>query len=166
MYSQCKPLRDFSYIENAQITKLQYSNSIELVSWSPLWVYNSSSCGGSKCSSYHWEFWHLLIIFMKFWIRQHNFYTTNGESTKRRIVHWPCNLVNGLVSQSCLFEECSWYILWYFSAITGPSDGIGKGYARHLARLGFNIVLIARNETELRMVAKDIGKRLLGLFVY
>ncbi|XP_075151242.1 hydroxysteroid dehydrogenase-like protein 1 isoform X1 [Haematobia irritans] len=43
-----------------------------------------------------------------------------------------------------------------WAAITGSTDGIGKAYARQLARKGFNIVLIARNEEKLKTVAKEI----------
>ena len=40
--------------------------------------------------------------------------------------------------------------------ITGSTDGIGKASAFHLAELGFNIVLIARNAEKLAAVAKQI----------
>ncbi|XP_061396470.1 inactive hydroxysteroid dehydrogenase-like protein 1 [Musca vetustissima] len=43
-----------------------------------------------------------------------------------------------------------------WAAITGSTDGIGKEYARELARLGFNVVLVARNESKLETVAKEI----------
>ncbi|XP_058977381.1 hydroxysteroid dehydrogenase-like protein 1 [Musca domestica] len=43
-----------------------------------------------------------------------------------------------------------------WAAITGSTDGIGKAYSRELARKGFNIVLIARNEEKLRQTAKEI----------
>jgi hypothetical protein len=32
-----------------------------------------------------------------------------------------------------------------WALVTGASDGIGKEYARELARSGFNIILMARN---------------------
>ncbi|KAH8397361.1 hypothetical protein KR215_009186, partial [Drosophila sulfurigaster] len=44
-----------------------------------------------------------------------------------------------------------------WAAITGSSDGIGKEYAKELARHGINVVLIARNEDKLKAVAKEIS---------
>ncbi|KAH8276701.1 hypothetical protein KR018_010889 [Drosophila ironensis] len=44
-----------------------------------------------------------------------------------------------------------------WAAVTGSSDGIGKEYAKELARQGINVVLIARNEDKLKVVAKEIG---------
>ncbi|XP_065357056.1 hydroxysteroid dehydrogenase-like protein 1 [Calliphora vicina] len=43
-----------------------------------------------------------------------------------------------------------------WAAVTGSTDGIGKAYARELARLGFNIVLISRTQTKLEAVAQEI----------
>ncbi|KAH8271693.1 hypothetical protein KR044_001191 [Drosophila immigrans] len=43
-----------------------------------------------------------------------------------------------------------------WAAVTGSSDGIGKEYAKELARQGINVVLIARNEEKLKAVAKEI----------
>jgi len=45
-----------------------------------------------------------------------------------------------------------------WAAVTGSSDGIGKEYAKELARQGINVVLIARNKEKLEAVAKEIGK--------
>ncbi|EDV99296.1 inactive hydroxysteroid dehydrogenase-like protein 1 [Drosophila grimshawi] len=44
-----------------------------------------------------------------------------------------------------------------WAAITGSSDGIGKEYAKELARQGINVVLIARNEEKLKAVAEEIA---------
>lgn len=41
--------------------------------------------------------------------------------------------------------------------VTGSTDGIGKEYAKQLAQRGINIVLIARNESKLIDVSKEIG---------
>lgn len=48
------------------------------------------------------------------------------------------------------YGENSWAV------VTGSTDGIGKASAMHLARLGFNIVLISRNAAKLASVAKEI----------
>ncbi|MGL4235000.1 SDR family NAD(P)-dependent oxidoreductase [Tabrizicola sp.] len=40
--------------------------------------------------------------------------------------------------------------------ITGASDGIGRAFAEALAAQGFNLVLVARRETVLQAVAKDL----------
>lgn len=46
-----------------------------------------------------------------------------------------------------------------FLVITGSSDGIGKEYSLQLAQRGLNIVLVARNESKLIQVAREIGKK-------
>ncbi|SPP82258.1 inactive hydroxysteroid dehydrogenase-like protein 1 [Drosophila guanche] len=43
-----------------------------------------------------------------------------------------------------------------WAAITGSSDGIGKEYAKELARQGINVVLIARNQEKLQAVVSEI----------
>ncbi|XP_055545089.1 inactive hydroxysteroid dehydrogenase-like protein 1 isoform X2 [Wyeomyia smithii] len=43
-----------------------------------------------------------------------------------------------------------------WAVITGATDGIGKGYAVHLARMGMNLVLISRSEPKLINVAREI----------
>ena len=40
--------------------------------------------------------------------------------------------------------------------ITGASDGLGKEYARNLAKSGFDVVLIARDKAKLDKVAEEI----------
>jgi 17beta-estradiol 17-dehydrogenase / very-long-chain 3-oxoacyl-CoA reductase len=42
--------------------------------------------------------------------------------------------------------------------VTGSSDGIGKAYARELARRGMNIVLLSREQKKLMKTAQEIGK--------
>lgn len=44
--------------------------------------------------------------------------------------------------------------------VTGSTDGIGKEYAKELAKQGLNIVLISRTESKLATVAKEIGEYL------
>ncbi|KAL7741023.1 hypothetical protein ACLKA6_013461 [Drosophila palustris] len=51
-----------------------------------------------------------------------------------------------------------------WAAVTGSSDGIGKEYAKELARQGINVVLIARNKEKLEAVAKEIASE--GVEVY
>jgi hypothetical protein len=43
--------------------------------------------------------------------------------------------------------------------ITGPTAGIGRGFADAFARKGFNLVLVARNEERLEAVATDLSER-------
>lgn len=48
--------------------------------------------------------------------------------------------------------------------VTGASDGIGKAFAEDLAKRGFNIVLIARNQQKLDEVAESISKFIFEIF--
>lgn len=43
-----------------------------------------------------------------------------------------------------------------WALVTGASDGLGKQYSLELARSGFNIVLMARDQTKIDVVAKEI----------
>ena len=43
-----------------------------------------------------------------------------------------------------------------WALITGSSDGIGKAYAHELAKSGFDVILMARNQEKLDAVAKEI----------
>lgn len=45
------------------------------------------------------------------------------------------------------------------SVVTGSTDGIGKQYARELARRGLNIVLISRSQQKLEATAKELGMK-------
>lgn len=47
--------------------------------------------------------------------------------------------------------------------ITGASRGIGEATARHLAKLGANVVLAARSEDQVQRIAKEIGPNAVGL---
>lgn len=42
--------------------------------------------------------------------------------------------------------------------VTGSTDGIGKSYAKELAKKGMNILLVARNMEKLQKVAEEISK--------
>lgn len=41
--------------------------------------------------------------------------------------------------------------------MTGATDGIGKEFAIQLAKKGFNILLVSRNEQKLKSTAEEIG---------
>ncbi|CAL4149801.1 unnamed protein product [Meganyctiphanes norvegica] len=44
-----------------------------------------------------------------------------------------------------------------WAVVTGGSDGIGKGYARELAKGGMKVILVAWNKDELNNVAREIS---------
>lgn len=46
---------------------------------------------------------------------------------------------------------------WIFAVVTGSTDGIGKGYAKELAKHGMNIVLVSRSIGKLERAAEEIG---------
>lgn len=50
------------------------------------------------------------------------------------------------------------HCFFFFLVVTGCTDGIGKEYAKELAKRGINIVLISRTESKLVAVANEIGK--------
>lgn len=47
-----------------------------------------------------------------------------------------------------------------FAVITGSTDGIGREYAKELAKQGINVVLISRTKEKLIAVAEEIGKQI------
>ncbi|XP_042903652.1 very-long-chain 3-oxoacyl-CoA reductase-B [Parasteatoda tepidariorum] len=51
-----------------------------------------------------------------------------------------------------------WKKLGKWAIVTGSTDGIGKAYAKALAKKGFNIVLISRTFEKLETVAQEIEK--------
>ena len=48
-------------------------------------------------------------------------------------------------------------MLCLIPVVTGSSEGIGRAYARELAKRGFNVVLISKPENRLFRAAKNIG---------
>lgn len=46
--------------------------------------------------------------------------------------------------------EASWAV------VTGASDGIGLGYCKVLAKMGFNILLVSRSESKLKEAQKEV----------
>ncbi|MBF6329048.1 SDR family NAD(P)-dependent oxidoreductase [Nocardia transvalensis] len=45
------------------------------------------------------------------------------------------------------------------AVVTGPTSGIGQGYAVRLASLGYDLVLVARDEQRLNALAEDVSRR-------
>ncbi len=46
-----------------------------------------------------------------------------------------------------------------WAVVTGGSDGIGEQFCRDLAKYGFNICIIARNESKINEKLEDIKKK-------
>lgn len=49
------------------------------------------------------------------------------------------------------------YLFFFQTVITGATDGIGKEYAKELAKQGVNVVLISRTKEKLIAVSNEIG---------
>lgn len=47
-----------------------------------------------------------------------------------------------------------------WAVVTGASDGIGLAYCKHLAKMGFNIMMVSRSEEKLKAAKQDIEKYL------
>ena len=45
-----------------------------------------------------------------------------------------------------------------YAMITGASSGIGREFARQLARKGYSLILVARREIRLRKIAEELYK--------
>ena len=60
----------------------------------------------------------------------------------------------------CLLFTCSHSVccLHVHAVVTGSSDGIGKAYAKELAKQGLNIVLLSRTQSKLDTVAAEISE--------
>ena len=46
----------------------------------------------------------------------------------------------------------------YPLVVTGATDGIGREFAKQLAKAGFNIVLVSRSTEKLGVVAAELGE--------
>lgn len=44
------------------------------------------------------------------------------------------------------------------TVVTGSTDGIGKEYAKELAKRGMNVMLVSRTLDKLKKVSAEIGK--------
>lgn len=84
------------------------------------------------------------------WLEYHNqrHYCVQQPFTNRITNSMLSFIIRLLVSLSCSG----------FTVVTGSTDGIGKEYAKELAKRGINIVLISRTESKLIEVANEIGK--------
>lgn len=71
---------------------------------------------------------------------------------------WGLNMNNNFIKK---------YGTW--AIVTGASNGIGKEIASYLAELGFNLVLVARNENRLNSLAQNLsnqyGTKTLGISI-
>jgi short-subunit dehydrogenase len=56
-----------------------------------------------------------------------------------------------------LFSSASVINVTVWTVVTGASTGIGREYAIQLAKKGFNVLLVARNEQALTAVTDEIG---------
>lgn len=73
------------------------------------------------------------------------------------------SLINMLLTQLFLLYYYIAFLSLLFAVVTGATDGIGKEYARELARQGLNLVLISRTKEKLIAVTNEIGMLILYL---
>lgn len=71
------------------------------------------------------------------------------------------NMLNMLPTQLFLLYYLIAFLSLLFTVVTGATDGIGKEYARELARQGLNLVLISRTKEKLIAVTNEIGMLIL-----
>jgi 17beta-estradiol 17-dehydrogenase / very-long-chain 3-oxoacyl-CoA reductase len=43
-----------------------------------------------------------------------------------------------------------------WALVTGASEGIGKSFAMQLAKFGYNVTMVARNEAKMQEIAAEI----------
>ena len=58
----------------------------------------------------------------------------------------------------CARRDLTKYGIGSWALVTGSTDGIGLGFAKVLAKYGFNIVLVARNPEKLQNVERELKK--------
>ena len=66
--------------------------------------------------------------------------------------------VHDIAECSIYINHCKCSVFNHFPVVTGSSEGIGKAYARELAKRGVNVILISRGENRLYRTAKEIGR--------
>lgn len=91
-----------------------------------------------------------------------------------RLITVVCPYSNGLqyschVLERIVHGQVSWgrvmprdWAQFFISVVTGASDGIGREFALQLGEAGFNVVLVARNQTSLQRLATEIGTEFLS----
>uniref|UniRef100_D3TRK3 Hydroxysteroid dehydrogenase 12 17-beta n=1 Tax=Glossina morsitans morsitans TaxID=37546 RepID=D3TRK3_GLOMM len=76
-----------------------------------------------------------------------------GYHIVAKLIPW---LYLNIIGPKCLGPKINIRQMGSWAVVTGASDGIGKAYAKILAKHGLNIVLISRTLTKLEDVAKEI----------
>ncbi|XP_017850856.1 very-long-chain 3-oxoacyl-CoA reductase isoform X2 [Drosophila busckii] len=71
----------------------------------------------------------------------------------RKVLPW---IYSNIVGPKLMGSSIKLDALGKWAVVTGSTDGIGKAYARQLARKGLNLVLISRSLEKLTLVAKEI----------
>ncbi|KAH8276704.1 hypothetical protein KR018_010890 [Drosophila ironensis] len=111
-------------------------------------------------------------------VLEFNIYTLLGMAFIWQLISWFIFTVGFLVIVNFLYDNCKSVIsiikavlepyfqphlpktliekYGHWAVVTGATDGIGKEYAKELARQGLNLVLISRTKEKLIAVASDI----------
>lgn len=81
--------------------------------------------------------------------------TIVGFQIVRRVLPW---LYVNLIGPKLFGPKIDVRQISSWAVVTGATDGIGKAYAKALAKKGLNLILISRSQTKLENVAKEIGE--------